>query len=245
MFPVVFVHIPSHLAAVNLPWLSGLQSEHCPQTVENNIDAKFKYKTWLYTHISWKKIIQLYLVISTKKLSPYLLINWMVNPVRSILRWVTCCCFKSLQNVFEGGLSTDPLNSPPASWLSSLTCVKGTVPWKNFFLKSVHNGCIDIWNESGLQKLRWFWWVFFILKLRVREFAGQRLLCSKTPRGKGWRVLNSAGQRTKAQELLEANFLSIFAPRSFGALNLCPAEFWTLCSLPRRVLEPYNLCPAN
>ena len=30
---------------------------------------------------------------------------------------------------------------------------KGTILWNIFFLKNGHIGCIDLWNDSGLQKL--------------------------------------------------------------------------------------------
>ena len=45
-------------------------------------------------------------------------------------------------------------------------------------------------------------------------------------------------------KLRGANLPSIFAPRSFGPLNLRPAEFWTPQSVPRGVLEQCNVCPA-
>ena len=88
-------------------------------------------------------------------------------------------------------------------------------------------------------------WLFRPLKLCFHEFAGQRLFCSKTPRLKEQEFQNSAGQRTKVPYLRGAKIEGKFATRSYGALVLCPVEFWTLLSLPRRVLEQCNFCPAN
>ena len=42
-----------------------------------------------------------------------------------------------------------------------------------------------------------------------------------------------------------ANLPLFFAPRSYRAFALCPVELWSLYSLPRRVVEQCNICPAN
>ena len=56
---------------------------------------------------------------------------------------------------------------------------------------------------------------------------------------------NSAGHRLKGQKICGANIEGKFAPRSFGPLNLCPAEFCTPQPVPRGVLEQCNLCPSE
>ena len=45
--------------------------------------------------------------------------------------------------------------------------------------------------------------------------------------GKEQEVQNLAEQIAKAPELRGTNLPSIFAPQSFGASVLCPAEFWS------------------
>ena len=66
-------------------------------------------------------------------------------------------------------------------------------------------------------------------KLRRAQVEG-----SKTLWGTGWGVQNSAGQ-----------ICLQYLTQSFGPLNLCPVDFWTLQPVPRGVLEQCNLCPRS
>ena len=49
----------------------------------------------------------------------------------------------------------------------------------------------------------------------------------------------------RGPKLCGANIEGKIAPRSFGPLNLCLAEFWTRQPVPNGVLEQCNLCPAK
>ena len=105
-----------------------------------------------------------------------------------------------------------------------------------FSLKSGHIGCIDsemtvVWNITFKKRIPNFEikfccyfcsWIYVFVSLR-RQGYGTKTEGSINPR---------------------ANMPSIFAPPSYGAIVLCPLEFWTPQSLPSGVLEQCNLCPA-
>ena len=135
--------------------------------------------------------------------------------------------------------------------------LKGSISWNIFFFKNDCIGCIDLWNDSGLQKLalknrenlslRWFLWVFLLSnyvfmrkrgthciapKLRWAHFKG-----SIIPRGALWRVHNSAGRTLKApnsagqiySQSLPHRILEPLkcALQNYGAFKVSPVEFWS------------------
>ena len=55
---------------------------------------------------------------------------------------------------------------------------------------------------------------------------------------------NSAGRTSKALKFRGATIYCKFAPQSFRAFKVRPAELWSLQSAPRGVLEQCNMCPA-
>ena len=122
---------------------------------------------------------------------------------------------------------------------------KGTVPQNIFPLKCGRIGCIDLWNIKGLQKYPYkkkenvilynfcgFFgpWNYVSKTLRgtdciAPKLRGAQVEVSKTLRGTGWGVQNSAGKI--CLQYLPCRVLdpSTFAPQFFGPFNLCPAEF--------------------
>ena len=58
------------------------------------------------------------------------------------------------------------------------------------------------------------------------------------------KLQNSAGHTLRGPKLRAAQLEGSKTPRGKFAFNLCPAEFWTPQSVPRRVLEQCNVCPA-
>ena len=74
--------------------------------------------------------------------------------------------------------------------------------------------------------------------------SGAHVALLKNPAGALLRLYNFAGRTSKAPKFRGAKNDCKFAPQSFRACKVRPAELWSLQSVPCGVLEQCNVCPA-
>ena len=117
--------------------------------------------------------------------------------------------------------------------------IKGTILWNIFFFKNCHFGCIDLWNDSGLQKITLkelgkskFLMIFVFILAPVTRYVSMRKRDTRCI------VPKLRGAHFEGSIIPQGAFEGSKTPRGKFAVNLCPAEFWSIPVAPCGIMEP-------